>query len=255
MMATVLSEKKPRGNNKQRRSQIVQHLRQHGDIVDKSGRASRELEQAIGGEPNPASFAQLLTAMDRAGQITREVRGKRTYRITVGPNADSVAAYAAPPAASAPPAGNGAAPAGNGAAPAGNGSPAMALVPRSEDGIDYDDLALALLRRVARSLAPPAGEPGTGASARAERRIVSLERRLNDAERAVARAGAENDELRRENADLQARLDASSQTIDNLMGQLNQRRTVTSARDRLDAEDKKALAMLQGSRAEDTQTG
>ena len=130
----------------------------------------------------------------------------------------------------------------------------MALAPRSEDGIDYDDLALASCaaspgrwprRRVSQA---PARRP-------AERRIVSLERRLNDAERAVARAGAENDELRRENADLQARLDVSSQTIDNLMGQLNQRRTVTSARDRLDAEDKKALAMLQGSRAEDTQTG
>lgn len=244
------NEKKPRGSSRQRRSQIVDHLRASGDVVDAGGRASRELERAIGGQSSPASFAQLLTAMDRAGQIRREVRGKRTYRIALGPNADQLARHASAPAADAD-GGDEVA----GALPVdGDGGGPVPMVRAGRDETDYDELALALLRKVARTLAPTSdtsyGHIGT---ARAERRIVNLERRLNEAERALARAGADNDELRRENVDLQARLHASSQTIDNLMGQLNQRRSATPASHRLDDDDKEVLNRLRQPSADRTE--
>ena len=75
---------------------------------------------------------------------------------------------------------------------------AAALVPVDLVGadVDYDELALALLRRVARSLTETseAGASNLG-TARAQRRIVNLERRINEMERTQARAHAENAQL------------------------------------------------------------
>ncbi len=202
------------------------------------------MERAIGAQSSPASFAQLLTAMDRAGQIQREVRGKRTYRISLGPNADALTPFVAP-ASGAPP-----------LSVSAGGS--LEAAHDDQPGIDYDELALSMLRRVARTLASPTeASYGHITTARAERRIVSLERRLNEAERALARSSAENDQLRQHNADLEARLEASSQNIDNLMGQLDQRRSSPSARQRLDAGDIAVLDRLTRSSVDrpDSQTG
>ena len=41
------------------------------------------LRAAIRYESSPAGFAQLLAAMDAAGEIDREVRGRRTYRVSL----------------------------------------------------------------------------------------------------------------------------------------------------------------------------
>ncbi len=41
-----------------------------------------KLREVLGYEGTDASFTQLIGNMDRAGEVTREVRGKRTYRIT-----------------------------------------------------------------------------------------------------------------------------------------------------------------------------
>ena len=73
---------------------------------------------------------------------------------------------------------------------------------------------------------------------------MNLERRINEMERTQARTHAENAELSEENTDLRNRLEAASQTIDTLMGQLDQRRGGSVARQRLDAGDIAVLDRL-----------
>ena len=55
--------------------------------------ASTRLAEAVGYPGSSVAFAQLLSGMERDGLINREVRGKRTYRITLS----------APPAAGVAP--------------------------------------------------------------------------------------------------------------------------------------------------------
>jgi hypothetical protein len=51
--------------------------------------ASTRLAEAVGYPGSSVAFAQLLSGMERDGLINREVRGKRTYRISLSaaPNA------------------------------------------------------------------------------------------------------------------------------------------------------------------------
>lgn len=53
------------------------------EIVDATGMASARLAEAVGYPGSSVAFAQLLSGMERDGLITREVRGKRTYRIAL----------------------------------------------------------------------------------------------------------------------------------------------------------------------------
>jgi hypothetical protein len=251
----------------EKRRQVMAYLAANGEIFDERGLAARRLGEGIGSESTAAGLAQLLAAMEKAGQIRREIRGKRTYRIALGPNADAALVAASggqgPSTAAAPsPAAQGPATVPTGSIPAvaaAAASVASMIPPNAE--VDYDELALALLRRVARAMSDPntadlaASSLGT---ARAQRRIVTLERRLSEMERSLARANAETVRIGGENADLQARLEAASQTIDNLMGQLNQRRPGPSARQRLDAGDIAVLDQLtrpNPRRLEDSQAG
>ena len=45
--------------------------------------ASTRLAEAVGYPGSSVAFAQLLSGMERDGLISREVRGKRTYRIAL----------------------------------------------------------------------------------------------------------------------------------------------------------------------------
>jgi hypothetical protein len=83
------------------RSRIREHLARHGPIMDPSGRATSLLKDAIGYEGSPVAFIQLVTAMDKSSEIEREIRGKRTYRISGLGSGTSAAA--SPRARSAPP--------------------------------------------------------------------------------------------------------------------------------------------------------
>lgn len=57
--------------------------------------ASTRLAEAVGYPGSSVAFAQLLSGMERDGLINREVRGKRTYRITL--SAQRTARLAAEP--------------------------------------------------------------------------------------------------------------------------------------------------------------
>src|SRR5215831_13373400 len=65
------------------RDRIVAHLADITEITDPAGMASTRLAEAVGYPGSSVAFAQLLSGMERDGLIAREVRGKRTYRITL----------------------------------------------------------------------------------------------------------------------------------------------------------------------------
>src|ERR1035438_7836618 len=66
------------------REHIVAYLAEVHELFDASGMASTQLSAAVGYPGSSVAFAQLLSGMERSGLIEREVRGKRTYRISLG---------------------------------------------------------------------------------------------------------------------------------------------------------------------------
>jgi hypothetical protein len=124
------------------REHIIAYLAEVSDLLDTNGMASTQLAAAVGYPGSSVAFAQLLSGMERSGLIEREVRGKRTYRISLGSAQVSVAGEGRP--ASIGP------------------TQAAGLVEAdvSEGGFDYDELARRLLVQLVRRLA--AAEPGTG---------------------------------------------------------------------------------------------
>jgi hypothetical protein len=124
--------------------------------------ASTRLAEAVGYPGSSVAFAQLLSGMERDGLISREVRGKRTYRIALSA---APAGRRAGRAASSLPVSTGPVSTGPlGAGPLSTGpvstgpvkaeEAALPAVPVAFPGpVDYDDLAdqviIRLLRRIA----------------------------------------------------------------------------------------------------------
>ena len=69
------------------REHVVAHLAGTQELFDPGGMASTRLAAAVGYPGSSVAFAQLLSGMERSGLIERDVRGKRTYRIRLGPMA------------------------------------------------------------------------------------------------------------------------------------------------------------------------
>src|SRR5216683_1986969 len=67
------------------REHIIAYLTEVNELFDTNGMASTQLAAAVGYPGSSVAFAQLLSGMERSGLIEREVRGKRTYRISLGP--------------------------------------------------------------------------------------------------------------------------------------------------------------------------
>lgn len=66
-----------------------------GPLEEGSGHATGALKDAIDYQGSSVAFIQLIAAMDRDGEIDREIRGKRTYRISAA--GDSSAAGSSSP--------------------------------------------------------------------------------------------------------------------------------------------------------------
>src|ERR1700734_3131645 len=66
------------------REHILAYLAEVGELFDVHGMASTRLAAAVGYPGSSVAFAQLLSGMERSGLIQRDVRGKRTYRISLG---------------------------------------------------------------------------------------------------------------------------------------------------------------------------
>lgn len=115
------------------RLRIRQYLADGGPVVDDSGRATAILRDAIAYSGRDVGFIQLITAMDKAGELTRDIRGKRTYRIALGPKAEALTWYSRPAFPESRP-------------------PAPSVVAEALPQINYDELARALIREGVRML-------------------------------------------------------------------------------------------------------
>lgn len=130
------------------RTRIRQFLASSGPIVDPSGYATGVLKDVIGYTGSSVAFIQLIAAMDRDGEIEREIRGKRTYRIE---------GIGVPPTPSA-----------GAVAPAAQGAVAAAVSTTGQPTIelDYKLLAQALVRELLAATA--AAQEVAGVSVAAE---------------------------------------------------------------------------------------
>jgi hypothetical protein len=191
------------------RDRIVAHLAAAAEIADSAGMASTRLAEAVGYPGSSVAFAQLLSGMERDGLIAREVRGKRTYRITLadglsaaraGLAAGLAAGTAAGPAAAIRP-GSPAVPGSGRAELDANGTRLPASPETAAAGFDYDELARRLLVQVVRRLgATPADLQQT---------VAALELELATAWSRHGTLTAENVRLREELVRTQRDLDSA----------------------------------------------
>jgi hypothetical protein len=147
------------------REHIIAYLTEVNELFDASGMASTQLAAAVGYPGSSVAFAQLLSGMERSGLIEREVRGKRTYRISLGlapaiGSGGAARASGIPEVAMAVGVSGVAGLGGSGAVGSDAGSSIGAV------GFDYDELARRLLVQVVRRLAaaePEASHPDRSA--------------------------------------------------------------------------------------------
>jgi hypothetical protein len=262
------------------RQDIISYLSTNGPIQDSEGRATSALKQALAFEGTDSAFVQLVSAMARAGQIERTVRGKRTYELRLPQSADGDAGR--PPARPAAPK----APAPLAAAPSQAVSvqqtspPHAAIVQQAAasqaatvqqvaplqassasghaagaaQGIDYDELASVLLARVTRILSD--SEHGAGSNGWTKRRLERLETRNAVAERELARAKAELEAVAAERDELRSRLEAAERNLSVLTERFRSNVVQTSARRaarHLGAEDRALLHRLTGRQSHEEQ--
>jgi hypothetical protein len=180
------------------REHIVAYLAEVHELFDASGMASTRLSAAVGYPGSSVAFAQLLSGMERSGLIEREVRGKRTYRISLGlVQALGVAEADEPP--------------GPDGLAGSDGSDGLAGIGpmggAGTGGFDYDELARRLLVQVVRRLA--AAEPGTGAPEGSRR---SASGRSASGRRASA--WTEHSKLAEENVRLREQLEAARHSLE-----------------------------------------
>lgn len=127
------------------RTRIRNYLVTHGPIDDPSGHATTVLKDAIDYDGSAVAFIQLIAAMDRDGELIRDIRGKRTYRITAAQNAEVLA--------------------GLPIFTAGGDGDLRGMVVRTDEGdivVDYDKLARAVVREL---LTANAGRSGVDTAA------------------------------------------------------------------------------------------
>ena len=183
------------------------YLAEAGELYDANGMASTQLAAAVGYPGSSVAFAQLLSGMERSGLIAREVRGKRTYRIGLGP------ARAVGPARVVSGVGAGAAVPGvpevSGAGAAGPGAA----------GFDYDELARRLLVQVVRRLAaadPEADPPEASPRCRISRPRpdqLALQETVSGLEYELATAWTKHGKLAEENVRLREQLKAAQRSL------------------------------------------
>ena len=181
------------------REHIIAYLTGTSEVFDPGGMASTRLAAAVGYPGSSVAFAQLLSGMERSGLVERDVRGKRTYRIRLGPAAAEAAGV------------NGLA----GVLAPGAGPHAGLHAGAGTAGFDYDELARRLLAQIVRRLAgaEPAGTgtepggPGADASSAALRETVA------GLETELASAWTKHGKLAEENARLREQLRAAEQSL------------------------------------------
>jgi hypothetical protein len=186
----------------------------NGPVVDKTGRATAVLKGAVGYEASDAGFSQLISSMEKTGDLTREIRGKRTYRIARSSAAQSTK---------------------------GPGDHDPGVSP-----LDYDELAAVLLARVTRVLAKSQASDEPAAWAR--RRIEQLQGRVDELQRELARAKAEAKASADEREELRGQLEAASHNLSLLTERGTTKNRPGRAAERLGKDEQALLYELRGQR-------
>lgn len=173
--------------------------------------ASTRLAEAVAYPGSSVAFAQLLSGMERDGLIAREVRGKRTYRITLADGVSAARAGLAAGLAAGPGGGPGPTTAirpgpavsGSGARTELDGNGKRLPVPpaTAPAGFDYDELARRLLVQVVRRLAATPADM--------QQTVAALELELSTAWSRHGTLTAENVRLREELVRTQRDLDSA----------------------------------------------
>jgi hypothetical protein len=173
------------------REHIIAYLTEINELYDANGMASTQLAAEVGYPGSSVAFAQLLSGMERSGLIEREVRGKRTYRISLGP------VHALGPFQASGTVGV------SGTA----GVPGSAGIGAA--GFDYDELARRLLVQVVRRLA--ATEPEASPPERSDR--AALQETVSGLEYELATAWTKHGKLAEENVRLREQLRATQRSL------------------------------------------
>ena len=188
------------------RTQVVDYLVRHGSLADPQGKATAKLREALGYEGSVPGFTQLISTMDRAGELTREVKGKRTYRIAAVADAPRLRASSGAKSDAAAASSAAAKSAGAKSAAAKSNFAQSDAAETME--MDYDQVASALLVQVVQTLTKGStGREGEGSWAR--RRIERLERQVNELERDLSQAKAESKSVAEERDELRLQLEHS----------------------------------------------
>jgi len=180
------------------RERIVAYLAETGELFDANGMASTQLAAAVGYPGSSVAFAQLLSGMERSGLIEREVRGKRTYRIGLGPARSGAARVVSRVT--------------TGVSAADAAGPGTA-------GFDYDELARRLLVQVVRRLAATdAGASGLEGSAAVPGQPAApdpsvLQETVSSLKYELATAWTKHGKLAEENVRLREQLKAAQRSL------------------------------------------
>jgi len=183
------------------REHIISYVTEVGELFDANGMASTRLAAAVGYPGSSVAFAQLLSGMERSGLIEREVRGKRTYRIRLGPVAVAGPAGAGGLGGSARVPLQSAMPRVAAGIAAAGGIPAAGTA-----GFDYDELARRLLVQVVRRLAATDQESSQPAPSELQQTVTGLEYEL-------ATAWTKHGKLAEENVRLREQLSAAQRSL------------------------------------------
>jgi hypothetical protein len=185
------------------REHIVAYLAEVHELFDAHGMASTQLAAAVGYPGSSVAFAQLLSGMERSGLIQRDVRGKRTYRISLG---NAVLGSADLGSADLGSADLGDADLGD-AENAGSVTAGTRVI-NGTAGFDYDELARRLLIQLVRRLA--AAEPDATIQPEASEAHPSVLRAtVTGLEYELASAWIKQGELAEENVRLREELKAA----------------------------------------------
>ena len=185
------------------REQVIAYLTGTPELFDPAGMASTRLAAAVGYPGSSVAFAQLLSGMERSGLVERDVRGKRTYRIRLGPAATEAAGVNGLAGMLAPDAGP-------------DTGPDAGLQAGAETaGFDYDELARRLLAQIVRRLAgaEPAGTGAEPAGTGADASSPALRETVAGLETELASAWIRHGQLAEENALLREQLRAAEQSL------------------------------------------
>ena len=191
------------------RERIIAYLNESGSLSDVNGMASTQLAAAVGYPGSSVAFAQLLSGMERSGLIEREVRGKRTYRISLGPAQAGGAVLAGGPGHGDEP-GHAPGPFGRNHRGGERGAPSPDA--DAAAGFDYDELARRLLVQVVRRLAaagPEASPPDRPAPADQ----AALQQTVSGLEYELATAWSKHGKLAEENVRLREQLRAAQRSL------------------------------------------